>query len=346
MKKIIYLFLIFIIVPQLVFAEVESKENNDSESEESESEENENEESEEEESEGEKKVKYLSQHEYKIIVLDVDGNPLEGVRMDYEFGSGDTVTKNTSITNSNGELNVNIPAKSYSKFDRFDTLTDILRYSSEYKSELNYIISKDGYCPKSGKLSKTKSDLFYYIALLRQVKPDVLILTRPIDYFNKEFISKLSNVKFKNKIIDFINAIMLEDILSESVIETYSINLLPFKGNNYLSVKFTELNVYNSLRLNKYDIGKQLFDKVVVKILSPLNKYIIESNKLYGYYLIVVGHTKSFIEENATAESIEYKFIIPKKIVRQYKNNDISGQQLLDASIILMDNERIELKLQ
>jgi len=38
--------------------------------------------------------------------------------------------------------------------------------------------------------------------------------------------------------------------------------------------------------------------------------------------------------------------MIPEKIVRQYKNKDISGQQVLDASVILMDGERIELKLQ
>ena len=69
-------------------------------------------------------------------------------------------------------------------------------------------------------------------------------------------------------------------------------------------------------------------------------------DELYGYDLIVNGYTKSFADENASNTEIEYRFYIPKDVVAKYKNKDISGQQLLDSSIILMDDERVDFKLQ
>jgi hypothetical protein len=38
--------------------------------------------------------------------------------------------------------------------------------------------------------------------------------------------------------------------------------------------------------------------------------------------------------------------MMPESVVRKYKNKDITGQDLLNQSIILMDADRIELKLQ
>jgi hypothetical protein len=104
-------------------------------------------------------------------------------------------------------------------------------------------------------------------------------------------------------------------------------------------------NVYNSLKLNKYDIGKTLFDEAIRKILTPLNSHISDQ-LFYGYDIIITGHTKSFADKYAVSKSIEYRFLMPQTIVSRYKDKEVSGQKLLDESIILMDDERIELKLQ
>lgn len=85
---------------------------------------------------------------------------------------------------------------------------------------------------------------------------------------------------------------------------------------------------------------------MVRKVLSPLNEHIAKTDQFYGYDITVVGYTRNFIDKNASETPITFRFMIPEKIVRQYKNKDISGQQVLDASVILMDDERIELKLQ
>ncbi|MCK4794214.1 MAG: hypothetical protein KAV87_61370, partial [Desulfobacteraceae bacterium] len=103
---------------------------------------------------------------------------------------------------------------------------------------------------------------------------------------------------------------------------------------------------YNALRLNKYDIAKTLFDEVVRKALNPLNSHISDPTQFYGYDINIIGYTKSFTDEYSIPTSIEYRFIMPQATIRNYKDNDISGQDLLNESIILMDDERIELKLQ
>jgi hypothetical protein len=119
-----------------------------------------------------------------------------------------------------------------------------------------------------------------------------------------------------------------------------------FKSKKYFQMKINTTNTFNTLKLDKYAVAKRLFDDSIRKILNPLNENISNSKTFFGYDLIVFGHMKSFAEKDAISEKVEYRFLIPQEIVRRYKDKDISGQQLLDASVILMNDERIELKLQ
>lgn len=272
-------------------------------------------------------------HQYELSVVDVDGNPLEGVKIEYTMKDDKRVVKASSYTTTtDGLLREKLIVTSDPSYYILTT----------YKSVLEFKASKDGYYPKSGNMSSEYGQKYS----LRPVEKDKIRLIRSIDYFNKEFASTLSDVTLKTRILSFIDLIILQGLVTESVLETQSVNLVSFKGNSYLQFKFTNVNVYNSLKLDKYDIGKRLFDEVIRKVLSPLNEHVAVSNLFYGYDLTVVGHTKSFADKYAIGKPIEYRFMIPEKIVRQYKNKDISGQQVLDASVILMDDERIELKLQ
>jgi hypothetical protein len=274
-------------------------------------------------------------HQYELLIVDVDGNQLEGVNIEYTLKDGERVVKNGSyITTSDGIFRENLNVTTDTNYSYITTYN---------KSNFDFKASKDGYYSKSGSMS---SDYGSKYSVSQPIEKDTIILIRPIDYFNKDFASSISDIALKEKVLNFIDLVILRSLTTESVLETRSINLITFKSNNYLQFRFKNANVYNSLKLNKYDIGKNLFDDVIRKILSPLNEYIGNSDLFYGYDLIVFGYTKSFAEKDATSELIEYRFLIPVKVVMQYKNKDISGQQVLDESVILMDDERIELKLQ
>jgi len=222
------------------------------------------------------------QHQYELLVADVDGNPLEGVTIEYTLKDGDRIVKSGSYTTTpDGLLRISLNV----------TTDPAYTYITTYKSKFEFEATKDGYYSKNGSMSSEYGQEYSYS---KPVEKSKITLIRPIDYFDKKFASTLSDAKLKTRILSFIDLIILQGLVAESVLETQSINMVPFKGNSYLQFKFTNLNVYNSLKLDKYDIGKRLFDEVIRKVLSPLNEYIGDSNLFYGYDITVIGHTKSF----------------------------------------------------
>ena len=125
---------------------------------------------------------------------------------------------------------------------------------------------------------------------------------------------------------------------------TTSIGIYEFKGKKYIELNIESTVTYNSLKSNKYDIGKNLYGELVVKILDYL--VMIEDKNLSGVNLRVTGYTKDFGDKYANSIPVKYDFIMNKETIRKYKDKDITSQKLLDESVILMDNERIELRLQ
>lgn len=280
------------------------------------------------------------EHKYELFIIDLDGNPLDGVKIDYELRWESYHWKNWKISEKVVETHSNITTSNGRLFTSYLTTRDP-RYPFLCKSVFSYKASKNGYYSKNGELSRTDTITDGTLAM-----KDTINLIKPEDYLNREFASSIADFQLKAKILNFIDLIILRGIVNASFLELYSINLSPFKGNSYLQFKFNNTNIYNSSKLNNYDIGKRIFDDLIRKLLSPLNEHISDSNLFYGYDINLVTHTKSFIEDYESASPIEYRFFIPIEIVSKYKNKDITGQQVLDSSIILMDDERIELKLQ
>lgn len=272
-------------------------------------------------------------YRYELSIVDINNNPLEGVNVEFDIMIFNQLVRSGShVTKSDGIIK---ESELYKEKDRY-ALTSL-------GTEFQFKAKKEGYYTKSDSISCRYGESYWAKDTILKKK---IMLIKPIDYFGKTFASSVSDTSLKNRILNFIDLIILKSFIADSTLDMQSINLVSFKNKKYLQFGLTNMNDYNSLKMNKYDIGKQLYDDVVRKILSPLNEYIGGSNMFYGYDLIVIGHTKNFAEKTSTAKSIEYRFLIPESIVRKYKNKDISGQQVLDASIILMDDERIELKLQ
>lgn len=272
-------------------------------------------------------------YRYELSIVDINNNPLEGVNVEFDIKIFDQVVRSGSyITKADGIVKESELRKEVDRYTH-----------SMLGTEFLFKAKKRGYYTKNESISCTYGESYWAKDTILKKKT---MLIKPIDYFDKTFALSVSDANLKKRILNFIDLIILKSFIVDSALEMQSINLVSFKSKKYLQFKLTNMNDYNSLKMNKYDIGKQLYDDVVRKILSPLNEYIGGSNMFYGYDLIVIGHTKNFAEKTSTAKSIEYRFLIPESIVRKYKNKDISGQQVLDASIILMDDERIELKLQ
>ena len=213
----------------------------------------------------------------------------------------------------------------------------------DYNSALKYEISCQGYYTLTGEMSstngsKSSSDISPKIERIR--------ILQPADYLKRSFANSKQGVALKNNILKFIDLIRIQSLLSDAVLEYQTIELVDFKGKKYLRIQLSSTNTYNSLKLNNYEIGKRLFDEVIRKVLTPLNTFISDPKLFFGYDLSILVHTKDFSQEYAIPHTLEYRFLLPQVNVKSYKNKDISGQQLLNKSIILLDDERIDMTLQ
>jgi hypothetical protein len=83
-------------------------------------------------------------HLYELLVVDVDGNPLEGVNIEYTLKDGERIVKNGSyITTSDGTFTTRVDAT------RDLSISD----KAIYKSEFDFTAWKDGYNSEIGNMS-------------------------------------------------------------------------------------------------------------------------------------------------------------------------------------------------
>jgi len=266
-------------------------------------------------------------HYYQLKVMDINNNPIKSVKISGKFKSANIESEFIDSTNSSGNF------KKYFKPIKDPTYS----FTDYYNSEINYKIESEGYYSYFGDLSISS-------ILNETSKKDEITLLRPTDYFSPSFNSNL-NSTLKIRIITFLDIIKLQSLIYNSILEPRSIDIVLFKNNKYLKFVFTNASVYNSIRLSKRDVASKMYEDVVLKILDPLNISLGDSQFFYGFDIVVNSHIKNFVEEYSVAQKIEYRFLFPSSEIRKYKNNDITSQALLDNSYIIMDNERIELKL-
>lgn len=280
-------------------------------------------------------------HQYVVVVVDLDGTPLEGAQVACLFtqedgGYSQTLKENIAVTDSTGTV-TEIAQPNFTEAP--------LNYEIA-QTELNYKITKEGYDPRIGRLSMASLWSIDKWETLPPKSEETVILLRPLDYLDPTFASSNDGQILREKILRFLSTIQLQSLLVNSRLIPRSISLQTFKGNRYLQFRLVNQAAYNSLKFSKYDLAKTLFDEVVRKVLDPLNSFISDPDAFFGYDLIIVGHLENFAQDSHSRKSIECRFMMPQSTVGQYKDKDITGQQVLNESIILMDDERVELELQ
>ena len=254
-----------------------------------------------------------------LKVKDINNQPLSGVKFS-------TDTKYDSRKeNENNPYNLVVKQKDDSHFEAIS-------------NDLGEI-DLQGYSFKEGKLSKDN-----YLSLYNIKENGEYTLYKVDDYFTDDFLIKDEYKELKNKIGKFIVNIEATAYYYNAIIDLKRIDLFTFKNNNYISIYFNSINVYNNLKVDKYQVGKNLYAELVVKILDYL--ILIEDDKINGVNININGYSKNFLDEHGHPTPIRFSFIINKDTIKKFKDKDITSQKLLDESVILMDNERIELKLQ
>jgi hypothetical protein len=277
----------------------------------------------------------IVKHGYEFSVVDAAGKPVQDAVVTYSTKINEGAGNNglTCSTNAAGICLVEV----------FVPRDPALRFTARHSSIVSFKIAKDGFYGDSGTLLSAKSKTYTSSDDLVKKKSTLL---KPADYLSPEFLASTSDRELRDQSLKFITAIRLQSLLTDADVMTQSVKVENFKSRKYLRVGIESTAVFNTLKLNKYEIGKRLFDDSIRKILNPLNDNVSNPKTFYGYDLLIIGKSKSFAQEYATPTKTEYRFLMPQEAVKKYKDKDISGQQLLDASVLLMDDERIDMKLQ
>lgn len=283
-------------------------------------------------------------HIYRIKVVDINKKSISGVNIEYSISAGEGNNKKygKSYTNPQGNF--------------IDSL-EISSCKKKFYSTMELRLSKNDYYSKDSTFDFASNNLetqgleISESGLKLQKDYDnemsmTFTLFSPYDYFTESFLKSKIAANLRNNILQFLDLLIVQSYLNNCYLEFHSISVQSFKEKKYLQFGFNTNDVFNSIKMNKYDIGKNVFDEIIRKSLNPLNDYLSNAKDLYGFVLTVKSYQKNFLNEYEIPQTIEYKFFIPRTIVKKYKEKDITGQNVLDSSIILMDNERIELKLQ
>lgn len=273
-------------------------------------------------------------HEYILSITSFNDKPVKAATVKLSISSGRISSDTTITTDENGQASISV------QFELDDTSS---HNYWDYHQLIKYEISRQGYYGTAGELS---SDYGSKESFDKNPRFERIRIRQPIDYLQPNFANSKQGATLKKNILAFIDLIRIQSILSDASLEYGSFELVTFKANKYLRIKLSSAITYNSLKLNNYDIGKRLFDDVARKVLNPLNTFISDPKLFFGYDLLIVGHTKDFSLDDAAPRPLEFRFLMPESAVKSYKNKDISGQQLLNRSVILLDDERIDLTLQ
>lgn len=270
-------------------------------------------------------------HQYRVVANDINGKPVGGV--------------DVKATVTNG-LAIGIPSPWRCVTDESGSCIPFSIQASRSQGWGNFYNSaavvegaKDGY--NSAKASASSGGM-----APGEVKDVNLRLIRPADYLQDNLANSAAYKDLRARILRFLEIIRMQSSLNDAELTFKGIGIVEFKKKKYLQVRLDSTTSYNDLKLNKYDIGKRIFDGTVRKILDPLNDAIVAPREFYGYDIVIIGHSRDFSAKSLVDNKHEFRFLMPETSVRRYKDKDITGQGLLDASVILLNDERIDLKLQ
>ncbi len=276
-------------------------------------------------------------HAYELVVKDSSAQPIEGAVVTFTATVNMNSTETECTTDASGLCKLEVTVLPDPKYKQHFEI---------YTSKIGYSASKTGFYSNSGTLSSSYGSNNPSASTQESPEKGSVTIYRPTDYLSEAFAASSVDRNLRDKALKFMSVIRLQSLIVDADVMLRGMGTSSFKSKKYFQMKINTTTTFNSLQLDKYAIGKRLFDDSIRKILNPLNENISNPKSFYGYDLIIYGYTKSFADEGVSPEKIEYRFLIPQATVRRYKDKDISGQQLLDASVILMNDERIELKLQ
>lgn len=119
--------------------------------------------------------------------------------------------------------------------------------------------------------------------------------------------------------------------------------LIAFHKSSYLQLSFsTDLAASDSG--SQYRVVALAFDRHVSHLIRPLLALVPQDPEFDGIVLSSTVKIASKASDVALTQSVE--FFLPLSELRRYELYDVTGQQLINAGLVLINGERVDLDLQ
>ena len=128
-----------------------------------------------------------------------------------------------------------------------------------------------------------------------------------------------------------------------------SLLIAEYKNNNYIGIDIDYPIVFNSEKSSRYENVRDIIDAVIRGVAK-----IMDTNFYHwcvsGFKIEVHAERRSFINSrmkryDPSAEVLNLNIYLLKDMVHKYKEDNITGQHLIDSSIVLLNGERIDVKM-
>lgn len=272
------------------------------------------------------------EHRYEVQASDIKGNPLEGVAVSMVFTSNaSSPRESVCVTDSSGAC----PDEPYVVTDEGGHSSVVL-----FLSKVQARGIKEGYFPgNSMGMSSRESNLH------EQHSNITVVMVRPSDYLAEALRSTPSAREVRERAEKFASVIRLEAPLGNASLQPEGIGISEFKGKKYLRVRVNVHWPFDTASGSQYLHAQEIFDRVASKALSPLHSIVGVNEGYIGYDVEVVGAARNFNVPGGVVQKRQFRFLMSEAAVRKYREKDITGQALLNTSVILLDDERIEVTL-
>jgi hypothetical protein len=115
---------------------------------------------------------------------------------------------------------------------------------------------------------------------------------------------------------------------------------IAFRNAAYLQLPVSTPLEASLAASSRYKLAALAFDEHIAHLVRPVLAYFANSPDFDG-----VGFSTS-VKLSSSASSLAVEFIFPMKSLRCYANYDCTGQQLINAGMVLMNGDRVTLDLQ
>lgn len=137
---------------------------------------------------------------------------------------------------------------------------------------------------------------------------------------------------------------MLKELDSQAHFVAYAPpSFIAFRGGQYLQIPITT-TLAPSDSGSQYRLAALAFDHHVAHLIRPVLAYFKDSADFTGIDFSTTVRLAGASAAGEGGEAVE--FIFPLSALRSYEQYDLTGQQLLDAGIVLINGERAGVDLQ